>query len=1273
MNEFLFLFNYGNGNMEVVMKIQRASSVMVIGVLLFAVMMIGATNGYGASMASSSGYSQLADQASRHHEKFGSFERRAAAKNQKAKGLLPGIAGLSEEQIQQGKFAATAGSPPHYYGPYGNWAYSPLPKGSLASIEVVDGGTGYTSPSVTIKDVYGTGSGAQATAVVSGGVITSITLTSPGSNYSAPIVVIQDATGADAVAMATLDATTLTGGIHKFTDTLPGLGQANANNLGLYIPVAVPDTTTYPGSDYYELEVREFDLKLHSDLPTTRLRGYIQVKNGADVTAPSYAGPMIIAQKNRPVRVKLTNKLPVGTAGNLFIPVDKTVMGAGIGPAAAAMNRADEECASNPAVCYSENRALVHLHGNNSAWISDGIPHQWIIPANETNQYKRGVSAINVPDMPNPGNDSMTYYYTNAQGARLLWYHDHSFGLTRLNVYVGEASPYLVNDDVEKDMIDGTNVTGVNPNGDKVLPDSGIPLVIQDKTFVDSTTIAAQDPTWKWGKTPGTPNTGDLWYPHVYMPAQNPEDPSGMNPYGRWHYAPFFWPPVTDLTYGPVANPYYDPINAPWEPTQMPNTPNPSMPGEAYMDTPIVNGVPYPYIEVDPKAYRFRILNGANDRFFNLQLYVAVDTAGLPCTDPATQKCTEVKMVPAVTTTGFPKNWPTDGREGGVPDPANMGPSWIQIGNEGGFLPEPVLVANQPITYNLDPTTFAYGNVDKHSLVIGTAERADVIVDFSQFAGKTLIVYNDAPAAFPAPDTRNDYYTGNPDQTDTGGAPQTQAGYGPNTRTIMQIRVKNTSPVPYDLTKLKAVFAKTGSKKGVFESSQDSIIIPQPGYNSAYNKTFADKTIKQHDTNAAFTTLDGQSVTLPIQAKAVQDEMGEAYDAEFGRMSGMLGLQLPIGSPAGKGFLLFPFIAPPVDVYKTTVTGAQIGSLDDGTQIWRITHNGVDTHTIHMHLVNFQVINRVAWDGAMMPIDPNERGWKDTVRLDPLEHTIIAFRTAKPNVPFDVPNSVRLLNPTRPEGEQLPGPPGGFQDPNANPVTITNHKVNFGWENVYHCHVLAHEEMDMMHSVGVAVIPKATTLTGSKSGSGNNTQIKLSWTQSLSASGYIVQKANDSAFTQGLVNIDAGSATTYTDKIGNTSNALYYRVYAVNTVGDTTVSGFPTITQISEASNTYASPGNTVPAAPSNVTVNAVVSGQRDRVTVSWTDNSNNETRFDIQLATNSNFTQGVINVVANQNATSTQINNIPRNRNYYVRIRATNGVGSSAWVNASPSPIRTP
>ena len=104
-------------------------------------------------------------------------------------------------------------------------------------------------------------------------------------------------------------------------------------------------------------------------------------------------------------------------------------------------------------------------------------------------------------------------------------------------------------------------------------------------------------------------------------------------------------------------------------------------------------------------------------------------------------------------------------------------------------MPAPVVIPNQVTTWIIDPTRFDVGNVDKHSLLIAPAERADVVVDFSAFAGKTLILYNDAPAAFPARVATYDYYTGDPDQTDAGGAPSTQPGFGPNTRTIMQVVV----------------------------------------------------------------------------------------------------------------------------------------------------------------------------------------------------------------------------------------------------------------------------------------------------------------------------------------------------------------------------------------------------------------------------------------------------------------------------------------------------
>ncbi len=609
---------------------------------------------------------------------------------------------------------ADPGGVPHYFGPFGNWAFSPLPKGPVATVTLVDGGTGYNNPLVSISDAYGTGSGAggiTATVDAFGAVVLNTAGLVGGTDYSAPVVIIEDdptlcgavgqpECGTGAIADAVIGGT-LTGGMLKFIDPLPGLydPRSGVSAPAKSIPLGVPDVVTYPGSHYYEIALQEFSESFHSSLPATKMRGYVQINNGTDtsscggagqpactsanntvVPAPiRFLGPVIVAQgrvhgildtvpgdpgKPVPVRIKFINQLPVGPPdpntglrpGDLFLPVDETVVGTGYGPAGP--GTAGEK--------YTQNRATIHLHGNNTVWISDGNVHQWISPAGETTAYPSGVSARNVPDMGglcdadpvnNPGipggSGCQTFFYTNAQSARLQFYHDHAMGITRLNVYAGEAAGYVVTDAVDQDMINGTNVTGVNPSLLKVLPGIGIPLVIQDRTFVDETTIWAQDPTWNSGTGARNATTGkiteairgDLWYPHVYMTVQNPADLTGTNAFGRWHYGPWFNPPTPEcvnglpvgcVEVGPVPNEYYDPINAPWEPPMRPGLPNPSIPGESFLDTSIVNGMAYPYVEVPAAPVRFRVLNAANDRMLNLQIYVAYDkTTWIPGTGPA--------------------------------------------------------------------------------------------------------------------------------------------------------------------------------------------------------------------------------------------------------------------------------------------------------------------------------------------------------------------------------------------------------------------------------------------------------------------------------------------------------------------------------------------------------------------------------------------------------------------------------------------------------------
>jgi len=424
--------------------------------------------------------------------------------------------------------------------------------------------------------------------------------------------------------------------LRKFIDTLPGLGPANANNLGQYIPVAVPDITTYPGSDYYEIELRRYKERIHSDLPAstpyvdadgittygTTMQGYMQVNLGTDTssctdpsvtggslppctkanntirvqTRPHHLGPIIIAQRDRPVRVKFINKLPTGSDGDLFIPVDTSIMGAG--PYVIDYDPVTKQpIATQLAGNFTQNRGLLHLHGGRTPWISDGTPHQWITPAGESTNYPSGVGMHNVPDMPDPGPGANTYYWTNQQSSRFMFFHDHAWGITRQNVYVGEAAGYIIRDTTEQKLIDA----GLIPSGA-----DEIPLVFESKTFVDASEIPKTDPTWNSGTGAlnngvRPPVEGDLWWPHVYMPAQNPYDISGIAPMGRWAYGPWFWP-ATPNFFQPVPNPYYDPACDPndpatpgslggfCQPPEIPSTPDPSWGAEAFLDTPTVNG-----------------------------------------------------------------------------------------------------------------------------------------------------------------------------------------------------------------------------------------------------------------------------------------------------------------------------------------------------------------------------------------------------------------------------------------------------------------------------------------------------------------------------------------------------------------------------------------------------------------------------------------------------------------------------------------------------------
>jgi FtsP/CotA-like multicopper oxidase with cupredoxin domain len=1105
-----------------------------------------------------------------------------------------------------------------YFGA-GNWATSPLPAGVITGYTLIAGGTGYTAPTVTVTDMTGASlPGASApTPVVTGGVITGFTGGTGGTGYTAPVITIMDPTGSGALATAIIGPP-YTGGIKKFQDPF----------FDLKSVLAHPDAATFPNSDYYEIQLRQYQQSLSpSNLPPTTLRGYVQVPTGTvgcggtPVVPQQYLGPVILAQKGRPVRVKFTNCLPAGSpGGDLFIPVDTTYMGAGMGPGGA---------------MYTQNRATLHLHGGATPWISDGTPHQWTVPLGEPSTLQKGDSVANVPDMwfdatgmvitdpscagkptcalagatNNPGQGALSFFWTNDQGARLMFYHDHAYGLTRLNVYAGEAAGYLLTDPIEEDQLANATVPGTIGTA----PDLShlIPLVIQDKTLVPSgNQLMAQDPTWAGNfgisalNTTTSNGNGDLWFPHVYMPNQNPNDPNtGASGFGHWDYGPWFFPPQTSLTAGPITTTCTSAAfpGQTFGPTAScpscgcPITPNPSGTPEAFMDTPIVNGVAYPVLHLAPAAYRFKILSAGNDRSLNLSWFVADSTQGntevamLPAVPPgagtALPLCSAVNPVAVpplvlglatglldnlgnpLNGTGLPGScwpnygpqpgipapqtmWAADGRAGGAPDPRNAGPAWVQIGTEGGLLPAPVVIPPTPVNFEQNVRSITIGSVAVHGLWLGPAERADVVVDFSNFAGKTLILYNDAPAPAPASDSRLDYFTGDGDQSPIGGAPNTPPGYGPNTRTIMQVVVDTTNPNnrAFSLTAVKNAFA---SPAGVFASTQPTIVVPQPPYDSVYGGNYPPNTAAIQATTMTFTPIAPQTFDsscglncVNLDPKTIQ----ELFTVDYGRMNATLGTELPNVNFQNQTTIPLGYVDPATEIIK-----------QGETQLWKITHNGVDTHFIHFHLFNVQVINRVGWDGSMRQIDPNEAGWKDTVRMNPLEDIVVALQPITPPTPFPLANSIRALDVSSPIGT-TGNPPFSNLNPYTNAgVNTVNALQNFGWEYVWHCHILGHEENDMMRPIIFQVPPPRPS--GLVATAGNGGRVDLVWTDnSANETGFVVQRADDALFSVNVVTLPTvppssplnaagegiswGGPITSSDRPGN--GTFFYRVQAVD-------------------------------------------------------------------------------------------------------------------------------
>ena len=142
------------------------------------------------------------------------------------------------------------------------------------------------------------------------------------------------------------------------------------------------------------------------------------------------------------------------------------------------------------------------------------------------------------------------------------------------------------------------------------------------------------------------------------------------------------------------------------------------------------------------------------------------------------------------------------------------------------------------------------------------------------------------------------------------------------------------------------------------------------------------------------------SFSYPVLTKAEQ----ELFD-DYGRYNSTGGMELPYTTANVQTTIPLNYSDAPTEV---------IG--DGEVQIWKIVDNGFWSNSMHFNTGDVQLVGRVGWDGTVKQPATNEAGWKDTVRLNPLEDMIVAVQGKRSQAPFGQPRSTRLQEPSVPSG-----------------------------------------------------------------------------------------------------------------------------------------------------------------------------------------------------------------------------------------------------------------
>jgi len=752
-------------------------------------------------------------------------------------------------------------------------------------------------------------------------------------------------TFAEGAKLATLDVGDRASVIFKrleravFGEAVPG-GTLDPTAIPKYVtPLVIPpvmnmadidDDSDNGADDHYDIAVRQFKQQIlpggiwntvngrNDPYPATPVWSYGPKADKTPDVAPdpssqfNYPAYTIETISDREVQVRWRNELVKNPDRCNFnrprrdsdcdylphlLPVDQTVHWANP-PQECRVGPGRTDCSGNSDQPYTGPVPIVtHVHGAHVEGHSDGYPEAWWLPnaGDIPRSYARQGNLFDDAKGRSSGKDGyVDFEYRNDQPATTLWYHDHSLGMTRLNVYAGPAGFWLIRGGSYDRVRDRRGRTATLPGpapvaGDAVLdlnvPGSKlrrkireIPIVIQDRSFNAD---------------------GSLFYPNnraFFEELNEPDEAEQFPDTGN-----------LDIDFIPSPNSDIAPI---WNP-------------EVFFNTMVVNGVTWPQLEVAPASYRLRLLNGCNSRFLNLALRVVNSDGSLGDEIP-----------------------------------------FFQIGAEQGFLPKVVRIQTGEATVlpgnGKHPTATPAADPEQ-ALLMGLAERADVIVDFSGLPDGTVIRMTNT-----APDSPFGGFGDPPaDPATTGQVMQFVVD------SKLQVRSDSKTTSPYELN---PVAESDQSASGVVITRKLSL-----------NEGGSELVCVEEDAN-------GNLVQVPGSFPPDCAGGGE----EFGPKEALLGIVDDAGMGVPLKWTDASGTSTPVSVQlqngRTVDVPVTENPTEGDTEDWEISNFTQDGHPIHLHLVRFEVIGRRAIGepaSAMRAPEPSETGYKDTVIAYPGEITTV--------------------------------------------------------------------------------------------------------------------------------------------------------------------------------------------------------------------------------------------------------------------------------------------